>query len=52
MSFKANCMERGPPVWYSELSPPRLLANVAVAWPNVHPGPAEQYVELIVPKFG
>lgn len=41
-------MDLGPPIWYSELSIPRLLFKVLVAWPNVGCPKAG----LINPKLG
>ena len=48
ISFKANCIERGPPIWYSGLRTPSEFASVAVACPKV----LWPKFGLTFPKFG
>lgn len=38
INFRANCIERGPPIWYSGLNTPKLWASVELACPKLHPG--------------
>ena|SRR3989442_294756 len=48
-SFSANCIDRGPPIWYSGFSVlPGVFASVRVASPNMF----WPNCVLKVPKFG